>query len=191
MPTFTLNDDRYIDQVLTKVQLGYNNEATTPALVWLTLDARSVAFDEGTTTLTTEGTTETYEQEVTDRITVTVENSVLQRALHKAMIGDPDTGVSGIAERYGYDGSLRGKQYALKLTYTANDLDGGATVTFEQTFHKMQGRRYTPRDGATRKAVPLQRVAFTAIKTTTDLLGVAIDGLQHADGDYYTEDKVA
>lgn len=190
---YALTDDRVIHNVVTGIWLGYNDEETTPAIDYLDIDSRDVQFDEQFTTLTTQGTTQTHEKDTLDVFRLNVTNQVLQRALNKALLGNPTTsGITGVAERTGYDGSYNSRFFELRIEFTGTDLDSGTDVITRITFWKVQPKQYRPFANATAKQVNEQTFQLTAVQTTTDLLGAAIPGLKNtAKGDIYSVDTMA
>ena len=181
--TFSLTDQRIKDEVLIQVNLLYSNEeAVTPAIVKLELDSRQVAFNEAVTTLTTEGTQNTYKKDETEDFIVEITNQVIQTALHKVALTPSET-----ALKYLYTGKVNTRLYGLELIFEGTDIDDGSLVTTTYTFHKMSVKKYTPKNGATRKTIGEQQIQFTAIKTKKDLLGAFIEGDDDtAEGNYYT-----
>lgn len=161
-----------------------------PGLGYLTLDSRDVQFDEQITTLTTQGTTVTHEKDTVNVFRVNLSNQVFQVALNKAMLGDPTTsGIAGVAERTGYDGSYRSRYFQLEIELAGTDLDTGLDTLERITFWKMQPKQYRPIAGATAKQVPEQTVQLTATQTTTDILSRTIVGLKNTtNGDFYSID---
>lgn len=184
---FTLTDLRVIHNVIDTVQLGYNNEEATPAVVWLDLDPSDVALDPAWATLTTQGTTVLHEKDTLQRLNVVVSNQVLQVALAKAMLIDPTTsGITGVTQAFGFDGRFRSKFYACRLNYKGTNLSTGAEVNTRVLVHKMEPRQYFPFSGAPAQAVPTNSSIFTAKPALTDLLNAAIVGLKNAvTGDYF------
>lgn len=167
-------DDRYKDHVIKTINLLYSDHDTTPAIAKLLLDSRSVAFDRDITTLTTEGTTETFKTNSVDALRFTVDQSVMQYALER--IAMPyTTGITGEAGRSWYTGEFTTDYFGLEVTHTAVDIDNGALVTFVTTVPKVQISDYNPfQGGSPRKAVTPEQVILEAIKTATNLLGAAI-----------------
>ncbi len=190
MAIATLTDKRYSNRVLSALELGY---FTGTAIAFLLLDSRDVQFDEQITTLTTQGTVTTHEKDTVEAFRVNLANQVYQKALSRAMLMDPvTTGITGVAERTGYDGRYRSENLMLRVSLQATDLATGQDVLFRYTFWKMQHKQYRPFAGATARQVPEQTVQLTAIPTTVDIAGAAILGLKNATtGDYYSEDLVA
>lgn len=190
---FTLTDLRIIHNVIDSVELGYNNEEATPAIVWLPLDSNDVTLDPAWATLTTQGVTVLHEKDMLQRLNVVVSNQVLQVALAKAMLVDPTTsGVTGVAQRVGFDGRFRSKFYACRMNYKGTNLSTGAEVNTRVLVHKMEPRQYFPFSGAPALAVPTNSTIFTAKPATTDLLAAAIVGLKNAtQGDYFSFDVLS
>lgn len=184
---FALTDLRVIHNVIDSVQLGYSDEEATPAIQWLTLDSNDVTLDPAWATLTTQGTTVLHEKDRLQRLNVVVSNQVLQVALAKATLVDPTTsGITGVAQAFGFDGTFRSKYYACRLNYSGTNLSTGAAVNTRVLVHKMEPRQYFPFSGAPALQVPTNSTIFTAKPATTDLLAVAIVGLKNATlGDYF------
>lgn len=181
LPTRTL-----IDQVITLVELLYVNDTPTPDTIdAVELDSRAVEFSEDVTTLTTEGTTDTHEKDTTDKFRVVLDNQVFSVALDQ--IGMSKVAADGTAF---YDGSAGKGNYGLRLTFSATDEADGSEVTIVRTFPKLTIKKYTGRDGATRKSVPSQRTEFNAVKAKVDLLNVAIPDVP-ATGAYFYDKEAA
>lgn len=179
LPTRTL-----IDQVITLVELLYVN---TGAVASIELDSRAVQFPEDKTTLTTEGTTSVHERDLTDKVRCTVENQVFSEALQAIGMSAYDA-----TSKTGYfDGTAGKGNFGLRLTFAATDEATGAGVTITREYPIVTVKSYTSRDGAQRRQVPTQRVEFNAVKTTKDLLGVALSGTGiPATGVYFIETEV-
>lgn len=173
-----LSSVRIVNKVIALVELLYVNAA---AIASVELDSRAVQFSEDVTTLTTEGTQRTYEKDKTDKFRVVLENQVWSEALEE--IGMSKIATDGTAF---YDGSAGPTQVGLRITFEGNDEATGNAVSIVRTFPRMQVKKYTSADGAQRGQVPTQRTELNAIKTTTDLLNVAIPDAPTA-GTYYTE----
>lgn len=189
---FALTDARATDLVIDLVELGYSDEAATPAVVWAEVDSQDVTLDPAWATITTQGTTDLHEKDRLNRLQATIVNQVLQNLWSKAMLGDPVTsGITGVAENYGFDGTFRSKDYSLRGTYRGTDLATGAAIAYRLLIHKMQPRQYMPRLGAPAQAVANQTTLLLAKRTLTDLLGAPIVGLKNATkGDYFAWQKL-
>lgn len=191
MAAVTFTDDRYRDHVLTKVELLYPDDDTTPtAINALELDSRAVTIDAPSTTLTTEGTTATYETNSVDRVSVLVEQSVFQAALDRVALTTATSGVTGEAARSYFSGDYKTLYYGLKLHLKAVDLDNGASVNFQVVFPKVQVQEYVPITNATRKSIVPQQIRLNAIKTSTDLLAAALPSVPSG-GAYYWRSKMS
>jgi len=167
-------DDRYRDHVIKMVKLLYNNLDTVPAIAKLELDSRAIAFDRDLSTLTTEGTTATYNTNSVDGLRWTLDQSVFQYALERIALPFT-TGLTGESGRSWYTGDFITTYYGLEFTHTAVDIDNGALVTFITTVPKCQIQDFNMfQGGSPRKAITPEQVVFDAIKTATDLLGTAI-----------------
>lgn len=185
MPLITLPTRKLINRQLTLVELLYNNTDTTPAIVAVELDSRSVQFSEDVTTLTTEGTTDTHEKDITNRFSIILENQVWSDALDK--IGMAKQGTDGT--RF-HTGKAPSGNYGLRLTFEAEDEDTGAAVKTQRTFYRIRQKRYQGTTDPQRQQVPVQRSEFNAVKASTDLLGVAIADAPTG-GAYYGDKEVA
>lgn len=180
-------DDRYIHMYPSAVKL--KNAAGVEVL----LDSNSFSLDEQFTTLTTQGTVTTHEKDILDRMLANINNQVFQAALNEAMLGAATTtGVTGVAARWGYDGTYDSGFYQLTVEITGTDLDDGTDVTFRVIIWKLSPKQYRPLATLTAKQVVEQTAQFTASRTLTDVAGAAIVGLRDAvNGDYLSVDKMA
>lgn len=190
MPFAWPTNARAIHLVIDTVELGASDEAGTPAVIWTDIDSSDVALDLDVRTLQTQGTTQLHEKDRTNAIRVNITNEVFHRALARASLQDPTTsGVTGVSERYGYDGSFRSKDFSLRATYKGTNADTGVEERWRLLIHKMQPRSFLPVVGAPAMSVPNRVTTMQARQATTDLLGVAIPGLKNATkGDYFAWD---
>lgn len=187
---FALTDLIVDFNVIDLVELGYSDEAATPAVVWLDIDPNDVTFGPEWVTLTTQGTTELRRKDRLNAFTVTVNNQAVQIALAKAMLGDPTTtGITGVTARYGFDGKFRDKDYALRLTYKGAVKSTGVAASARYLFHKLHPRQYLPFAGAPANSVTTNVTLLELKRTPTDLLAAPIVGLKDTvKGDWFSLD---
>ncbi len=190
---YALTDQRIIHLFPTVVQLGYNNEETTPAIVYINLDSRDAGIDEQFTTITTQGTLVTHEKDVLDIMRLNMTNQVWQYALVQAALGvATTTGIAGVAARNGYDGLYNSRNFEVRIELKGTDLNAGTDVTYRVTFWKVNVKQMRPFSNLTAKQVIEQTFQVTAKQAIANLLGAGIVGLKNATtGDYYSIDKLA
>ncbi len=178
------------------VELGYNDEAASPAvpaIVWLDLDSNDVTLAPDWSPLTVQGTTELRRKQRVNGFDITIANQAVQLALAKAMLHDPTTtGITGVSAAYGFDGRLREKDYALRMTYLGAVKATGAAASVRYLFHRIHPFQYLPLGGAPAMGVPQNATMFNVKRATTDVLGAAIVGLKNpTKGDYFRFDVLA
>ncbi len=172
------------------VEFGYSNEEVAPAvpaIVWLDLDSNDVTLAPDWSPLTVQGTVELRRKQRVNGFDITIANQAIQLGLAKAMLHDPTaTGIAGVSAAYGFDGRLREKDYALRMTYPGAVKATGAPISVRYLFHRIHPFQYLPIAGAPAIGVPQNAAMFNVKRATTDLLGAAILGLKNAaKGDYF------
>ncbi len=190
---YSLTDQRVIHLFPTLIQLGYNNEETTPAIVYIDMDSRDAGIDEQFTTITTQGTLVTHEKDVLDIMRLNFTNQVWQYALIQAALGvATTTGITGVTSRNGYDGQYNSRNFEARVEMTGTDLNSGTNVKYRITFWKINVKQMRPFSSLTAKQVNEQTFQVTVQQALANLLGAGIVGLKNATkGDYYSLDKLA
>ncbi len=190
---YSLTDQRVIHLFPTLIQLGYNNEETTPAIVYIDMDSRDAGIDEQFTTITTQGTLVTHEKDVLDIMRLNFTNQVWQYALIQAALGvATTTGITGVTSRNGYDGQYNSRNFEARVEMTGTDLNSGTNVKYRITFWKINVKQMRPFSSLTAKQVNEQTFQVTVQQALANLLGAGIVGLKNTTkGDYYSLDKLA
>lgn len=178
----TLSEKQYENRVLTKVELGFNNEESTPAIEYIVMNSKGVQPSADMQELITQGTTSKAKHRQASSYTLTIDQDY-----YMAML-DEISYVKGGTSFFG-TGITPGTFYEIRLTHEMIDSDTGATVSQTTRFLKCNVSARDPQSSQAEAIAPDQ-VVFEAQKTSVDLLGASITNMP-AGGAFFIKSPIA
>lgn len=185
MTVRTLDGTIWTKPLLRKVELGYNNTDTTPAIAYVNLDSAGVSRSPDAQELVVQGTTSKDKFSTVSSYTITLDQQRWVEALDEISL-DTATATTGVDTRYVGASSPLAGYYEIRETYSQVNRETGAERRYHLRWLKCNVKTNDP-GNAQGESVVAQQVILEATQTTEDLLGVAIAGAP-AEGIFYVKD---
>jgi hypothetical protein len=161
----SLDDTVYTKPLLRKVELGYNDEGTTPAFVYVDIDPKGVSHSPDAQELVVQGTTSKDKFSVVSSYTIAIDQDRWVEALDEITFAVAGTPPSGVATRYYGTGTPLSGYYEIREKYSQINRETGDERFYYLRWLKCNVKTNDP-GNAQAESVVSQQVTLEATQTT-------------------------
>lgn len=166
MPAISYTSQQFKKRVLRAVYLGFNNEDTTPALVYVKLNSKGVNLNRKVQTIVTQGTVAKFEDDDVQGYTITIDQDVYESAINDMFMRATTSGLgTGIAKRWHGDGVLSDIQVEVKCEISMIEINTGAKVYENLRFPICTPRQADPAGNMQASSIIPQQLVLEAQPT--------------------------
>lgn len=173
-PSFASATGTFKKRLLRKVEIGYNDGGTTPAIAYFETNAKGIQLSPDAQELITQGTTQKYRDRDILNYAITLDQDVYAEFLNAIAQAKATTPLTGASATYEETGIMPGTNFEVRLTYDMIKLADGSKRTEQHRFIKCTVQSSEPSQSSQAEQVVTQQTVFQAQRSLTDLVGATV-----------------